>query len=101
MAQCADGMPLLTKGNIGSYLCAWPDEALLKEICKDFMLSAGIDCHDMPAYLRVRQRGEHLIFTYYGPDEVSIPLSFEGEFVLGGREMKQADVTIMKIAVSD
>ena len=55
----------------------------------------------MPAYLRVRQRGEHLIFTYYGPDEVSIPLSFEGEFVLGGREMKQADVTIMKIAVSD
>ena len=101
LAQCADGMPLLTKGNIGSYLCAWPDEALLKEICKDFMLSAGIDCHDMPAYLRVRQRGEHLIFTYYGPDEVSIPLSFEGEFVLGGREMKQADVTIMKIAVSD
>ena len=60
------------------------------------MRAADIACHDMPDYLRVRQRGSHLIFTHYGPDTVQIPDSFEGDLLLGKRQMNQADVTIMK-----
>ena len=93
--QCDDGLPLLTHGNQGSYLCAWPDEGLLKAIIGDAMHKAGIACHDMPAYLRVRQRGTQLIFTHYGPEQVTIPESFTGEVLLGSRVMSQTDVTII------
>ena len=93
--QCDDGLPLLTHGNQGSYLCAWPDEGLLKAIIGDAMRKAGVACHDMPAYLRVRQRGTQLIFTHYGPEQVKIPESFAGEVLLGSRVMSQTDVTII------
>ena len=93
--QCDDGLPLLTHGNQGSYLCAWPDEGLLKAIIGDAMRKAGVACHDMPAYLRVRQRGTQLIFTHYGPEQVTIPESFAGEVLLGSRVMSQTDVTII------
>ena len=96
--HCDDGLPLLTHGNQGSYLCAWPDEGLLKVIIGDAMQKAGIVCHDMPAYLRVRQRGGQLIFTHYGPEQVTIPESFKGEVLLGSRIMSQTDVTILKLS---
>ena len=96
--HCDDGLPLLTHGNQGSYLCAWPDEGLLKAIIGDAMQKAGIVCHDMPAYLRVRQRGGQLIFTHYGPEQVTIPESFKGEVLLGSRIMSQTDVTILKLS---
>ncbi|MGC6516524.1 MAG: beta-galactosidase [Candidatus Puniceispirillaceae bacterium] len=98
MGECADGLPFATSGNQGSYLCAWPDEVLLKAVIGDTMRAADIACHDMPDYLRVRQRGSHLIFTHYGPDTVQIPDSFEGDLLLGKRQMNQADVTIMKVS---
>ena len=95
--RCSDGLPLLSHGNQASYLTAWPDEGLLKEIVGDAMSKAGIARHNMPAYMRVRQRGHHLIFTHYGPQTATIPDSFDGEIILGHRQMSQADVTIMKI----
>ena len=98
MATCDDGLPLLTKGNQGGYLCAWPDEGLLRQIIGDAMRQADLRCHEMPPYLRVRQRGKHLIFTHYGPEDVVIPDSFTGKIILGARQMSQADVTIMEIA---
>ena len=97
-AQCVDGVPLITTGNQGSYLCAWPDEGLLRRIIKNVMHQADITCHDMPPYLRVRQRGKHLIFTHYGPENVVIPDSFIGKLILGSRQMSQADVTIMEVS---
>ena len=96
--QCADGLCLLSHGNQGSYLSAWPDEGLLRAMIGNAMHKAGIICHDMPPYLRVRNRGNHLIFTHYGPEEVTIPDSFNGEIILGARKMAQADVTIMRIS---
>ena len=95
--QCDDGLPLLTHGNQGSYLCAWPDEGLLRKIIGDAMAKSAIATHDMPSYLRVRQRGNQLIFTHYGKSVVSIPDSFKGEILLGSRMMSQADVTIMQL----
>ena len=94
---CDDGMPVMVHGNQASYLCGWPDQKLLRAILKQMMEQAGITCHDMPDYLRVRQRGTHLIFTHYGPETVIIPDSFEGKIILGQKEMCQADVTIMEM----
>jgi hypothetical protein len=96
--QCDDGLPLLAHGNQGSYLCAWPDEGLLAAIIGDAMQKSGIACHDMPPYLRVRQRGNQLIFTHYGPEQVTIPESFDGEILLGSRVMSQTDVTILQLS---
>ena len=96
--EMADGLPLMSHGNQGSYLCAWPDAYLLKQILRMMMEKADIACHDMPDYLRVRQRGHHLIFTHYGPDRVEIPNSFVGKIIMGSRVMGQADVTIIEMA---
>ncbi len=92
-----DGFPVITSGNQGSYLCGWPDEALLSSIMKEQMAMAGLKPITLPEYLRVRQRGDLLFFTNYGKQNVVIPDSFEGEILLGSKNMKQADVTILKI----
>ena len=95
--HCEDGLPVMVHGNQASYLCGWPDQKLLRAIVKQLMTQADIDTHDMPAYLRVRQRGRHLIFTHYGPEPAVIPDSFKGRIILGAKQMQQADVTIMEI----
>ena len=92
-----DGFPVITSGNQGSYLCGWPDEALLSSIMKEQMTMAGLKPITLPEYLRVRQRGDLLFFTNYGKKNVDIPDAFQGEILLGSKNMKQADVTILKI----
>ena len=89
-------MPVVTTGNKGSYLCGWPDENLLKAIMKEQMLSAGLTTVSLPEYLRVRQRGNLLFFTNYGKQKVSIPKEYNGEFLLGQRELAQSDLAILK-----
>ena len=91
-----DDMPVVTTGNKGSYLCGWPDENLLKAIMKEQMLSAGLTTVSLPEYLRVRQRGNLLFFTNYGKQKVSIPKEYNGEFLLGQRELAQSDLAILK-----
>ena len=91
-----DDMPVVTTGNKGSYLCGWPDENLLKAIMKEQMLSAGLTTVSLPEYLRVRQRGNLLFFTNYGKQKVSIPNEYNGEFLLGQRELAQSDLAILK-----
>ena len=92
-----DGFPVITSGNQGSYLCGWPDEALLSSIMKEQMTMAGLKPITLPEYLRVRQRGDLLFFTNYGKKNVDIPDAFQGEILLGSKNMKQTDVTILKI----
>ncbi len=92
-----DGFPVITSGNQGSYLCGWPDETLLSSIMKEQMTIAGLNPITLPEYLRVRQRGDLLFFTNYGKKNVAIPDAFQGEILLGSKNMKQADVTILKI----
>ena len=91
-----DDMPVVTTGNKGSYLCGWPDENLLKAIMKEQMLSAGLTTVSLPQYLRVRQRGNLLFFTNYGKQKVFIPKEYNGEFLLGQRELAQSDLAILK-----
>ena len=78
-------------------MCGWPDEALLSSIMKEQMTMAGLKPITLPEYLRVRQRGDLLFFTNYGKKNVDIPDAFQGEILLGSKNMKQTDVTILKI----
>ena len=63
---------------------------------REQMQSVGIETVSLPEYLRVRQRGNLLFFTNYGKQKISIPKDYQGEFLLGQRELAQADLAILK-----
>ena len=58
---------------------------------------AGLKPITLLEYLRVMQRGYLLFFTNNGKKNVDIPDAFQGEILLGSKNMKQTDVTILKI----
>ena len=96
--QTDEGHPLIIHNPRASYLTGWVDAELMKAICADQMKKAGIEVHDLPGYLRVRQRGNLQIFTNYGPETASIPSSFTGKLLLGSREVPASDVAILSAA---
>ena len=96
--QTDEGHPLIIHNPHASYLTGWVDAELMKSICADQMKKAGIEVHDLPGYLRVRQRGNLQIFTNYGPETASIPSSFTGKLLLGSREVPASDVAILSAA---
>ena len=96
--QTDEGHPLIIHNSHASYLTGWVDAELMKAICADQMKKAGIEVHDLPSYLRVRQRGNLQIFTNYGPETASIPSSYTGKLLLGSREVPASDVTILSAA---
>ena len=81
-----------------TYLTGWVDQNLLKQICAEQMKKAGLVVHDLPDYLRVRQRGNMLVFTNYGSSPARIPQSFTGGLLLGDRLVPPAGVTILSVA---
>ena len=93
--ETALGHPLILHGNKASYLTGWVDEDLLNEIMADAMQKADIEIHRLPAYLRVRQISNLLIFTNYGPDAAVIPDSYAGNILLGERIVPAAGVSIL------
>ena len=88
----------MTKSNKARYLLGWADQKTLKSVLKSALEDAGLTPHDMPPYLRVRQRGKMAIFTNYGPHQVDIPESYKGEFLIGDRQINSAGVAIMTLA---
>ena len=89
---------LMTRSNKARYLLGWPDQKTLKSVLKSALEDAGFTPHDMPPYLRVRQRGNMAIFTNYGPHQVNIPASFKGQVLIGDRKIDSAGVTVMTLA---
>ena len=96
--QTDEGHPLIIHNPHASYLTGWVDAKLMKAICADQMKKAGVEVHDLPGYLRVRQRGNLQIFTNYGPETASIPSSFAGALLLGSREVPASDIAILSAA---
>ena len=94
------GKALIAQSNKARYLLGWPDQKILKSILKDVLHDAGLPTHDLPAYLRMRQRGAMTIFTNYGPDPVFIPDTLDGDFVIGGRVVAPAGVAVMISSVT-
>ena len=97
LATGDDGYPALIKSNRTSYLAGWPDAKLADNIIGKAMQNADIVTHEMPSYLRVRQRGNKLIFVNYGGETATIPDSFSGIFILGTKDVPAAGVSIMQI----
>jgi len=96
--QTKDGYPLLIHQKNSSYLTGWVDQKLFKLICAEQMKKAGLAVHDLPRYLRVRQRGDMLIFTNYGPTPARIPQSFTGDLFLGDRDVPPAGVAVLSVS---
>ena len=93
--ETESGLPLLIHNDRTSYLTGWVETGLMTLICAEQMRDAGLDVHEMPEYLRVRQSGEMLIFTNYGPRPVAIPDTFSGRLLLGERILPPAGVSIL------
>lgn len=96
--QTDEGMPLIVSSNRARYLTAWPDRNLLKAILKITMLDAGLKTHELPPYLRMRQRGNILILNNYGPEEALIPNTITGHFLIGERCVPSAGVAVIALA---
>ena len=96
--QTKDGYPLLIHQKNSSYLTGWVDQKLFRLICAEQMKKAGLAVHDLPRYLRVRQRGDMLIFTNYGPTPTRIPQSFTGDLFLGDRDVPPAGVAVLSVS---
>lgn len=89
------GDPVMITSNKTSYLAGWPDATLLRAIVKTQMEQAQIDIHELPAYLRMRQRGQMVILTNYGPAPVAIPETVTGRLLVGERIIPSAGVAIL------
>ena len=89
---------LTTKSNKARYLLGWADQKTLKSVLKSVLEDVSLTPHDMPPYLRVRQRGYMAIFTNYGPHQVDIPESFKGDVLIGDRKIDPAGVAVMTLA---
>jgi len=89
--------PLMTTSNKARYLLGWADQTTLKSVLKSALEDAGLTPHDLPPYLRVRQRGKMAIFTNYGPLQVDIPESYKGEVLIGDRRIDPAGVAVMTL----
>ena len=90
------GMPLTVQSNRGRYLTAWADQKLLKAVLQSSMRDAGIDVHEMPDHMRMRQRGDLTIITNYGNKDAMIPLSLDGDFIIGERCVPAAGVAVIR-----
>ena len=89
---------LMTTSNKARYLLGWPDAKTLRAVLKSALEDAGLKTHDLPPYLRVRERGDLAIFINYGPEKAMIPDSIKGEVILGDRWVEPAGVAVMKTA---
>ena len=92
----ANGGPLMAVSNKARYLLGWPDQEILKSILKSTLKDAGLPTHDLARYLRMRQRGDMMIFTNYGPEHADIPETIQGKLLLGDRRIAPAGVAIMR-----
>ena len=87
----------MTTSNKARYLLGWADQKTLKTVLKSALEDAGLTPHDLPPYLRVRQRGKMAVFTNYGPEQVDIPASYKGEVLIGDRKIDPAGVAVMTL----
>jgi beta-galactosidase len=70
----ADGVPVLIRAGRRLHLATWPDAAAARRLLRDLALEAGLEVHDLPAGLRLRDAGgTRFVFNY-----AAEPRRFEG-----------------------
>lgn len=81
-----DGTVALARSGHAFYLAGWPDEALLGEVLRQVLESAGVERLDLPEDIRVRDNGGLRYVFNYGPKTVDISvLVGDAVLVLGTR----------------
>jgi beta-galactosidase len=79
-----------------TYLASVPEQSLLDAIVEDIVSRTNLPTMLLPEGLRTRVNGNLRYFFNYGPTNVSLPVSKETEFLLGGPELPVAGVAIVK-----
>ncbi len=69
-----DGHPVLVRADRLHYLAAWPDDDALTRILRNAAHNEGLETHDLPDGLRLRDTSSHRFVFNYAPE----PLSFDG-----------------------
>jgi beta-galactosidase len=63
-----DGAPILWRAPGRAHLAAWPDAAAARRILRGLAREAGIETHEMPAGLRLRDAGPHRFVLNYAAE---------------------------------
>ncbi len=60
-----NGVPVLLRAGRRAHLCTWPDAEAAERILRDLAGEAGLEVHDLPEGLRLRDTGtERFVFNY-------------------------------------
>ncbi len=94
LASFENGSAAFTAAGNHHYLGCWPDAELLESVMAFATNKAGVATLELPEGVRIRRRGNLLFALNYG----SAPwtLFVAGEVVLGSRELKPQQVTILR-----
>ena len=63
----AAGQPAIMGSKSLRYLAGWPEDALFDRIVRDLCAEAGLEAHDMPSGLRIRDTETHRFVFNYAP----------------------------------
>lgn len=96
LATASDGGPALTARGKVLTLHGWPDETLLAEVAGHAAALSGLETMALPAYIRLRRRGNWWIFTNYGPESWTLPPGLR--CLLGDTTLPPQGVTIAERA---
>jgi beta-galactosidase len=83
-----------------NYLSALPDQPLLNAILEQLARAAELPIEVLSDDVRARDRGHLRYYFNYGPEPVSLQLPPETKYILGGKELPTAGVTVIERAPS-
>jgi beta-galactosidase len=92
LASFDDGWPAVVAHDRVRYAGAWFDRALHRALLEGAARDAGIEVATLPDGIRLRRRGNVTFAFNFGPGIASAPAPANARFVLGGRELRTADV---------
>lgn len=67
---------IMQHGNL-CYLAGWPDQDTYFQIVRDAAIAQGVDAHDLPDGLRIRDCASHRFWINYAPE----PVTYQGRTV--------------------
>lgn len=90
-----DGFPISAHRGGLTYLAGWPDAALWRQVLKRAAHDAGLQTHDLPDGLRLRDHGKVRTLVNYGNTEADAAPLLDGfSTVLGAPLLPPAGVTV-------
>lgn len=87
----ADGSAAMVTGGRFSYLGAWAEPDLLRQILQTIFARVGVETINLPDHIRLRKRGNLTFAFNYGPDEWVIPAG-DGIFKIGASIVPPFDI---------